>query len=167
MPDSLLRLQSVERQILELLRCHEVLDLGNLKILEVGCGSGAWLRFLIQAGASPENMFGVDLLEDRLNQARRKCPVHVNLTCGDASQMPFEQESFDLVLGMTVFSSILDNELRHLLAPSMVRLLRRGGSILWYDFFISNPRNPDVRGITKHEIGNYSSTVTLSSIAAH
>ena len=34
----------------------------------------------------------------------------------------------------------------------MLRVLKSGGSILWYDFFLSNPRNPDVQGIGRNEI---------------
>jgi hypothetical protein len=26
--------------------------------------------------------------------------------------------------------------------------LRPGGAVLWYDFTVNNPRNPDVRGVT-------------------
>jgi hypothetical protein len=34
----------------------------------------------------------------------------------------------------------------------MLRVLKDGGLILWYDFCYDNPRNPDVRGIGKREI---------------
>ena len=43
-------------------------------MLEVGCGSGGNLRRMIDYGAPPENLFGFDLLPDRLRQARRQCP---------------------------------------------------------------------------------------------
>ena len=33
-----------------------------------------------------------------------------------------------------------------------MRVLRDKGLILWYDFHINNPRNPDVRGVGKREI---------------
>lgn len=151
-PDVLLRIQELERGILQLLASKCVLELSQKRILEVGCGDGAWLRFLIQAGAAPENLFGVDLLPDRIHEARRKCPQASTLLCEDASQLPFENESFDLLLVMTVFSSILDDHLRRLLAQEMLRVLRHGGSILWYDFHVNNPRNPDVRRVTDPEI---------------
>ena len=34
----------------------------------------------------------------------------------------------------------------------MRRVLRRGGLILWYDFHVNNPRNADVRAVTRDEI---------------
>ena len=151
-PGSLLRVQELERRILQLFGAKGISDLSQKKILEVGCGDGAWLRFLIQSGASPENLFGVDLLSHRIQEARRKCPEGVTLRCEDASQLSFVDESFDLLLVMTVFTSILDDHLRRLLAREMLRILRRGGSILWYDFHVNNPRNPDVRRVMNCEI---------------
>lgn len=151
-PDSLLRIQEIERGILQLLGSKGILELSQKRILEVGCGDGAWLRFLIQAGASPENIFGVDLLPHRIQEARRKCPGASTLLCGDASQLSFGNESFDLLFVMTVFSSILDGHLRRLLAQEMLRVLRSDGSILWYDFHVNNPRNPDVRRVTNNDI---------------
>jgi ubiquinone/menaquinone biosynthesis C-methylase UbiE len=150
--DSLLRIQELERRILQLLGGKGISELSQKRILEVGCGNGAWLRFLIQTGASPENLFGVDLLSHRIQDARRKCPEGITLRCEDASQLSFVDESFDLLLVMTVFTSILNDHLRGLLAREMLRVLRRGGSILWYDFHVNNPRNADVRRVTNHEI---------------
>src|SRR5262249_5760607 len=107
---------------------------------------------LIQAGASPENLFGVDLLPQRIEDARKKCPAGVSLACGDASHLNYSDDSFDFVFVMTVFSSILDASIRISLAREMLRVLRLGGSILWYDFHVNNPYNKDVSGIGKQEI---------------
>jgi hypothetical protein len=51
------------------------------------------------------------------------------------------------VLAFTVFSSILDGAVQQRLADAMWRWLRPGGAVLWYDFVVNNPRNPDVRGV--------------------
>lgn len=151
-PYSILRIQELERGILQFLRRKGISELSQKKILEIGCGDGAWLRFFIQAGASPENLVGVDLLPSRIQAAREKCPAGTTLVCGDASQLSVDAESVDLLLVMTVFSSILDDRLRRLLAQEMLRVLRRRGGILWYDFHVNNPRNPDVRRVANHEI---------------
>jgi hypothetical protein len=47
----------------------------------------------------------------------------------------------------TVFSSLLDDEFQQRLASTMWRWVRPGGGVLWYDFTVNNPRNPDVRGV--------------------
>src|SRR5882724_2854167 len=43
-PDSLLRIQEVERRSLQLLMGKGISDLSQKRILEVGCGDGAWRR---------------------------------------------------------------------------------------------------------------------------
>ncbi|MBI4686396.1 MAG: hypothetical protein HY756_01215 [Nitrospirae bacterium] len=34
----------------------------------------------------------------------------------------------------------------------MRRVLKPDGIILWYDYHMNNPKNPDVRGVKKNEI---------------
>ena len=38
------------------------------------------------------------------------------------------------------------------IAAEMLRILKPTGTILWYDFLMNNPRNPDVRGVKRREI---------------
>jgi ubiquinone/menaquinone biosynthesis C-methylase UbiE len=92
------------------------------------------------------------LLEERCAQARAALPAGVRIAGGDATELTFQDESFDLVIQSTVFSSILDESFRKRLAARMWRLARPGGGVLWYDFMYDNPRNPDVRGISYREI---------------
>lgn len=39
------------------------------------------------------------------------------------------------------------------MASEMIRVAKVDGLILWYDFHMNNPRNGDVQGIKKREIG--------------
>lgn len=138
--------------ILQRLRRANISELGSKVILDVGCGRGFWLRQFIQWGAQPSNLFGIDLLEERIADGKKLCPSGVALQCGDATRLNFEDHCFDLVLQFTVFTSILDSEMKRAIAQEMTRVLKPGGIILWYDYFISNPRNPDVRGVRANEI---------------
>lgn len=147
-----LRQLQLQRKVVRLLRRMRHSNLETEKVLEIGCGKGFWLRQLIQWGAKPENLFGIDLLDERIQEGRDLCPPGVTLQCGDASRLQFEDNKFDLILQFTVFTSILDPEMKTTIATEMGRVLKRGGAIVWYDFFISNPKNPDVRGVTRKEI---------------
>ena len=151
-PANLLAIQERERRVLALLGCHAGVSLDAMKILEIGCGSGFWLREFIKWGARPENIVGLDLLPDRVEECRQLCPAGVTVQCSSASTTTLPYESFDLVLQSTVFSSVLDKTTKQQMANEMARLVRDGGMILWYDFFVNNPKNPDVRGISRREI---------------
>lgn len=114
---------------------------------EVGCGAGGNLLDLLRLGLRPEHLTGIELLPDRLAAARAALPERVRLLAGDAAAADVEPASQDLVLQSTVFSSILDDTLQQRVADAMWRWLKPGGAIVWYDFTVNNPRNPDVRGV--------------------
>ena len=144
--------QQRERCLLDLLRRYEFAALQSKSILEVGCGTGQWLRDFVKWGAKTENLTGIDLLVDRLAKARRLCPPGVRIQCASGAQLPFVDKTFDLVFQSTVFTSILDLDLKRCVASEMVRVVKRQGLILWYDYHVNNPWNPDVRGVKRREI---------------
>ena len=143
-----------ERQaaMLRLLAAHRAAQadpapLGDWRMAEVGCGAGGNLLDMLRLGLLPQHLTGIELLPERLEAARAALPQQVRLLAGDASQAAVVPGSPDLVLQSTVFSSILDDGLQRRLAEAMWRWLRPGGAVLWYDFIVDNPRNPDVRGV--------------------
>ena len=144
--------QQRERRLLALLRRYGFPALESKTILEVGCGTGQWLRDFIKWGARPENVTGIDLLADRVSRARRLCPPAVRIERASAAELPFSDGTFDLVLQSTVFTSILDPDLKRRVAAEMIRVVKTNGFILWYDYHVNNPWNHDVRGVKKREI---------------
>ena len=116
-------------------------------LTEVGCGAGGNLLDMLRLGLLPEHLTGIELLPERLATARHALPERVRLLAGDASQAEIAAGSQDLVMQSTVFSSILDDALQQRLAQAMWAWLKPGGALLWYDFIVDNPRNPDVRGV--------------------
>ena len=51
-----------------------------------------------------------------------------------------------------MFTSILDAEMKRRVGAEVVRILKPGGVLIWYDFLFDNPLNPNVRGIGASEI---------------
>lgn len=152
-PAHLLSIQERERNLLQLLLASGFASrIGTAKILEIGCGSGAWLREFVRWGAQPENIVGIDLLPERVAVARRLCPNGINLTCQSASNLRTLPGPFDLILQSTLFTSILSRELKAQIAQEMLSVLDENGVIVWYDFHMNNPANRDVRGIDRGEI---------------
>jgi ubiquinone/menaquinone biosynthesis C-methylase UbiE len=153
-PGHLFIVQHRERRLLALLHRCGFAALESKTILDVGCGTGQWLRDFIKWGARPENVTGIDLLPDRVIRARRLCPPGVHIQCASAAQLPFSDGTFDLVLQSTVFTSILDSDLKRRVATEMTRVVKPEGFILWYDYHVTNPRNNDVRGVKRKEINH-------------
>jgi SAM-dependent methyltransferase len=122
-------------------------DVAARRVLEVGCGSGGNLLELLRLGFAPRNLAGIELLPDRFAQAMQALPSGVMLMQGDASLVKLPDASEDIVLQSTVFSSLLDAPFQWRLAQTMWRWVRPGGGVLWYDFTVDNPANPDVRGV--------------------
>lgn len=143
--------QQRERAVLTALRRNGVASLEDKLILDVGCGPGGWLRDFLRWGARPERLFGVELLEERTRQAKRLNP-NFHLIQANGEVLPFPDDQFHIVLQSTVFTSILDNEMRRRVAQEMLRVLCDQGIILWYDFRYNNPVNADVRGVGRREI---------------
>jgi ubiquinone/menaquinone biosynthesis C-methylase UbiE len=128
-------------------------DLGAMRVIDVGCGTGSFLRQLIEWGATPANLLGTELQQDRLDLARPRSAPDVRWHCGPLSALP--AASADLVSAHTVISSVLDPELRQRLADDMWRVLEPGGWCLVFDFRYNNPRNPHVRKVTRAELDGY------------
>ncbi len=153
-------IHSRERALMSLLRENQLVDLSAARLLDVGCGSGGELLRWIGYGARPENCAGIDLLSDRIASARSRLPAAVQLRQADASRLEYPDATFDIVTQFTVFSSILDENLKRSIAAEMRRVLKPAGCIIWYDFWL-NPKNKQTRGIRMAEIQSFFPSCTV------
>ena len=119
--------------------------------LEVGCGSGGWLADLVSWGVRDSDLHGIDIDPLRISRAKEMWSA-ADLRVGDASDLPWADGTFSLVVSSTLFTSVLDGDVRALIANEIVRVLAPGGALLCYDFAFDNPQNPHVRGISRSEI---------------
>jgi ubiquinone/menaquinone biosynthesis C-methylase UbiE len=151
-PGHLFMVQDRERRVLALLKERGFALLDTQEILEIGCGIGYWLRDFIKWGAHPEKISAVDLLPDRVAKARELCPEGVKIHCRSAAKLAFPDDTFNIVLQSTVFTSVLDHDMKRQMASEMIRVVKGNGLILWYDYHVNNPWNSDVHGVKKQEI---------------
>jgi SAM-dependent methyltransferase len=149
-PANLFIFQQRQRAIVALLRQCDLLPLHNKRILEVGCGSGQIMHEFLGYGAGPNNLFGIDILQQHLQMAKQKLP-QLPLLCANGQSIPYKSKSFDIVMQFTAFSSVLDYRIKQRIAAEMQRVLSPTGTILWYDFWL-NPTNNQTKGIRMQEI---------------
>ena len=147
---NLFAMQQRQRAVLSFFKGFSFTDLSKLRILEMGCGGGGVLAEYFTIGASLQNLYGVDLLKDRLESAHWRLPAS-NFSNADGQNLPFDVHSFDLVLQYTAISSVLDQKIRRNIFADMLRVLKPSGMILSYDFWL-NPTNKQTRGLRLSEI---------------
>jgi ubiquinone/menaquinone biosynthesis C-methylase UbiE len=149
-PANLFMVQQRQRETLRILTHKGFFPLNGKPIFEIGSGRGLVLLEHLSYGAQPSGLHGVDLLLDRLCEARSFLPHSIFINA-DGQSLPFQKSKFDLVLQFTAFSSVLDDQVKTNIASEMLRVMKPDGMILWYDFWL-NPTNKQTKGIRKPEI---------------
>jgi SAM-dependent methyltransferase len=84
-------------------------------VLDVGCGSGVFLRLAADRGARPS---GIDASEALVALARSRVP-EADVRVGDMERLPYRDDTFDLVTGFNSF----------FFAADMVAGLREAGRV--------------------------------------
>lgn len=99
---------------------------GNLRILDIGCGTGAMLDQLSAFGS----VVGADFSEEALAFCRKRgerTEMDYRLVRADARQLPFQSESFDVVTAMDIIEHIDQDKTA---MAEMLRVLKPGGRLL-------------------------------------
>jgi SAM-dependent methyltransferase len=95
---------------------REHVDLEGKRILDIGCGVGAFVRRL---GEFSSEVYGTDIDADRVTEGAREVP---NLGLAVGEYMPFADNTFDVILLHEVLEHVDDDrqtlrEARRILAP--------------------------------------------------
>src|SRR5512132_694529 len=69
------------------------------RVLEVGCGSGVFLRAAADRGAT---VTGIDSSEQLVELARVRVP-EAEVVVGDLQRIPYDDDAFDVVAGFNAF----------------------------------------------------------------
>jgi ubiquinone/menaquinone biosynthesis C-methylase UbiE len=105
-------------------------------LLEVGCGSGQMLRFLGERRPGDFALVGLDLSSAMIATARETVgDAPVDLLVGHAESLPFDDESFEVVLGI----GVLEYTQLDLALAEAARVVRVGGRVV---LTMQNPRSP-------------------------
>ena len=126
-------------------------ELNGISLLECGCGNGQWLTEFQMFGIRSRHLAAIELDPERVVVARDRV-ADADIKQGNAAELPWDDNSFDLVFQSTLFTSILSEEVRTRAAAEMRRVCKDDGLILWYDFKYDSPTNQNVKGIGKSEI---------------
>ena len=118
---------------------HEVAELAKLGasdlVLDVGCGLGGTARYLSEKFKC--NVVGIDLTEEYISIGKKLTEFvglsdRVELRHGSALNIPYEDESFDIVWTEHVQMNIAD---KNRFYSEIARVLKPGGRLLFHDIF--------------------------------
>jgi ubiquinone/menaquinone biosynthesis C-methylase UbiE len=100
------------------------------RVLDLGCGTGT-LAIQVKQRQPGAEVAGLDADPEMLDQARRKARgagVELELTEGFSTELPYPDQSFDLVLS-TLFFHHLDPGPKRQTVREIARVLRPGGEL--------------------------------------
>jgi SAM-dependent methyltransferase len=136
---------AIRRELLaELLRLAAPELRGPGMILDLGCGTGWWLRSLAESGVDPARLWGIEEQPARVGAARQAVPG-ARIEAGDARALELEDAGFSLVLLFTVVSSLPTSEAVTEALGEARRMLEPGGLLLVYEPRVTNPFNRNTR----------------------
>lgn len=115
----------------------EILKENTGKILDVGCGNANLFNLLPNG---KYELYGVDFSENMIIEAQRNCNVEAFFSVADAENLPFEDDTFDIIVCNASF--------HHYIHPNTVlsemhRVLKDDGRVLIGEPYIPSP----VRGL--------------------
>ncbi len=117
----------------------------GMSVLEVGCGSGAFVTFVARTVGKTGKMFALDIQPAMLRQVKAKLTrpenrdiKNIKLILGNADELPFADSSLDLVYMVTVLQEIPDKEKA---LKEAKRVLKPGG-ILAISELLPDPDYP-------------------------
>ena len=121
---------------LRLLGVRMFLPKKGMKVLDVGCGTGLHLDIYRRFDC---NLYGIDTSTSMLDVARSRLGDNAELHLGEATKMPYEKDTFDLVLCMLALHE-MDQLTRILVLSEIRRVLKTDGHILLVDYHTGHVR---------------------------
>lgn len=102
----------------------------EMLVLDVGCGTGTYLNLYHKARCKT---FGIDLSPAMIDIARKKLGKRAALYLGDASQMPYPDGTFDLVVAFLALHE-MPASIRSTVVNESKRVMKKDGRILLVDY---------------------------------
>ena len=107
----------------------------STRVLEIGCGTGAIIRALARRADFSGSAVGVDQSPAFIEAAGRFADSErigdaVGFKVGDAHNLGFADESFDIAIAHTLISHVTDPEL---VLNELSRVIRKGGTLVVFD----------------------------------
>ncbi len=105
---------------------NRISEIQPKNILDLGCGNGNVLAAL--AKCTTYKLFGLDLSENMISEAKKRLNDDVELKIGDSENLPYEDNKFDVIICNASFHHYIHpkkvlNEIKRVLTPNGILIL--------------------------------------------
>lgn len=107
---------------------NRIITLNPRKVLDLGCGNGNVLKLLNEN--MDAKLYGLDLSDKMILQAKKKLGNNAHLSVGDAENLPYNDNEFDAVICNASFHHYTKP---HAVLKEIKRILRKGGILVLGD----------------------------------
>ena len=116
------------------------------RVLDLGCGAGLDSLIAARRVGPAGRVVGIDFSESMLTRARQAATEartgNATFQRGDAENLPFASESFDVAIVNGIFNL---NPSRDRIFPELFRVLRHGGSVFAAELILAEPLSAEER----------------------
>ena len=105
-----------------------VRNLEGIKILDLGCGNGNIINLLKKERKA--DYYGLDISENMIEEAKKKCGEDVKFTVGDSENLPYQDGQFDIIICNASFHHYTNPESA---IKEIKRVLKTGGTLILGD----------------------------------
>ncbi|MBU4376375.1 MAG: methyltransferase domain-containing protein, partial [Candidatus Omnitrophica bacterium] len=115
-------------------------------VLDLGCGAGLDLYFYAKAVGEKGKVYGIDISEDMVNQARRNMKLagikNAEISVGESDNLSFNDNFFDVVASNGIYNLSPDKEA---VMKEVYRVLKLSGRTVFCEIVLKEPLSEDER----------------------
>jgi len=140
----------IQNKILELLLSRT--ELNGKNALDIGCGSAA-LTIKLAKKYPDIQVTGIDYWGGPWGYSKKICEENSNIEGvasrtefiqASASELPFDDDSFDLVVSNMTFHEVKDSNNKYDVVKEALRVVKKGGYFVFQDLFLFHFYYPDI-----------------------
>lgn len=99
-------------------------ELRPKNVLEIGCGFGRNLKFLLEHLSYPASLIGFDISESMIRKAKQSLDERAYLGCADVNTLPFHEKSYDLVFTHAILMHVPEKNIENAIRE-MIRIAKK------------------------------------------